>query len=139
MQRLLWTGLIALLCSILPACSRITTTPLADVPVVIATCDTTADPYLSIRGRDQLAWTTQDNNYTIVFPSSGSNPAPGTPFRDAQGQPLFTFPLLKGSTVRSGPAFVKGYFKYNIYSSLFGGPPPQGSSPCKDPGLHVKD
>ena len=139
MNRLIWIGLIGALCAFLLSCHS-GPKPFFDVPVSVNNCDTGADVTISISAMNQVKWTAVDSNYTLVFPPSGtSNPSPGTPFQNAAGQPVFSFPVNKGSTVASGPGHVKGYFKYNIYATAFAGNPPTGTAPCKDPGLHVKD
>lgn len=135
----LWIGPMLFLCSSLLSCNR-GPKPFNFVSEPISNCATGADPTLSIQAKDQVTWSGQDKSYTVVFPSSGNNPAPGTPFRNALGQPQFTFPIGQGNMVTSGPVNPPtGYYKYNIYPGLFAGNPPTGSQPCADPGLHVKD
>jgi len=135
----LWIGPLVILCSSLLSCHH-GFTPFNSVAEPINNCATGADPTLSIKARDQVTWSGQDKSYTVVFPTTGNNPSPGTPFRNSQGQPQFSFPIGQGNMVDSGPAHAPtGYYKYSIYTGLFTGTPPQGSQPCTDPGLHVKD
>jgi hypothetical protein len=90
---------------------------------------------------NQVNWTATDDDYTLVFEKKGSNPWPKTPFGDqsASDLPKHNFPVKKNTTVGSGKAHVKGQFKYSVYRGILAGDPPASTTPCKDPGLHVKD
>ena len=145
----LWIGPLAVFCVFFSACHH-KLTPFTDLPVSINSCGASTEPTLSIKAKNQVKFTAQDAAYTIVFPSPGTNPPPGTPFRDPNNnnQPLYSFPIGQGNTVVSGAAapstdlqhfHLPNYYKYSIYNGLISGPPPQGTSACKDPGLHVKD
>lgn len=147
MKRLLWTGLISVLCFLFTACHH-DVTPFADMPVSIGKCAAANDPTLSLKAKNQVIWTAQDAAYTVVFPNPGANPPPGTPFRDSNGQAQYNFPIGQGNMVTSGSAApttdpqhfpLPNYYKYSIYKGLIVGQPPQGTQPCQDPGLHVKD
>jgi len=133
----LWIGLAVITLVFLASCRH--STPFTDAPVGISSCSTGADPTLSIGAGNQINWTAQDNDYTVIFPNPGTNPAPGTPFQSG-GVPRFNFQIPRGTTVNSGGAHLPtGYYKYSIYTGLLSGMPPAGTQPCKDPGLHVKD
>jgi hypothetical protein len=139
MKRLTGLGLCFSLSATLPSCTN-KPQAFANYGEPIANCATGPDPYLSINAGDQITWSATDKSYTVVFPNPGSNPQPGTPFRNSQGQPQFSFPIGQGNMVASGPPHMpKGYYKYSIYPTLFAGAPPQGAQTCADPGLHVKD
>ncbi len=139
MKRLTGLGLCFLLVGVLASCKH-NPQNFVNFPESISNCATGADPTLSINNGDQITWSAQDKSYTVVFPNPGNNPQPGTPFRDSQGQPQYTFPIGQGNMVASGPPHKPtGYYKYSIYPTLFSGAPPQGAQVCADPGLHVKD
>ena len=143
----LWIGPLAVLCVLSSACNR-NVTPFTDLPVGISKCGASNEPTLSLREMNQVKFTAQDAAYTLIFPNPGPNPPPGTPFRDSNGNPVYNFPVGQGNMVTTGPAApttdpqhfrLPNYYKYSIYNGLISGQPPQGTQPCNDPGLHVKD
>lgn len=83
----------------------------------------------------RLKWISDDDHYTIIFPPTppGPNPAPGTPFKDPSGNPIFQFDVPARSSVTTRiPEGLEGYYEYSINDN---------NVECKsasDPGINIK-
>jgi hypothetical protein len=83
----------------------------------------------------RITWLSQDHKpYTVVFRPDDGTPGSGSPFTDAQNNPIYNF-AVRSTTPTTTPVPTKsGYFEYGIKD--------QNNNQCKDPkdpGLNVKD
>jgi len=102
---------------------------------------------VSIAQTEQVVWAPQDSDITVMFyapaaPSGTCTPGSGTPFVDGSSNPVYLFPVHKGSSVASGTPKSTGCFKYAVVPMYLTSDPtkptPIPNTACADPNVIVR-
>ena len=102
---------------------------------------------VTIAQTEQVVWVAQDSDLTVMFyapapPSGTCTPGSGTPFVDANNNPVYLFPVHKGNSVASGNPKTSGCFKYAVAPTYLTSDPtkptPIPGTACADPNVIVR-
>jgi hypothetical protein len=109
------------------------------LPVGIYTTTTGCDvdyPQVNlVKNLYRVLWQSVDGKaYTVLFRQPDGTSGSGTPFKDSNGNPIYSFPVDPTNGIRSPPPYQTGYFEYSVNDQLN-----HECKSAKDPGVIVKD